>query len=98
MVRNFEYNRAVLLSDFLAKTKNIAEKNSQISDVLFIPEINGYKITFIKENCPMKISLIFKKFFSEKLKITVFANEKVELKFASESKENNTEILKEIFK
>ena len=97
MIRKFEYDRAVLLSDFLAKTKNIIEKKPQISDVHFFPEINGYKITFSKENCHVKISLIFKKFFSEKLKITVFRNGKAELTVVSESKENNDEILNKIF-
>ncbi len=98
MIRKFEYDRAVLLSDFLAKTKNIIEKNPQISDVHFIPEINGYKITFIKELCSVKISLRFKKVFLENLKIIVFINEEIELNFVSESKDNNTEILNVIFK
>lgn len=97
MIRKFEYDRAVLLSDFLAKIKNVIEKNPQISDVHFIPEINGYKINFNNKSKAVEISLCFEKNFSDKVKIKVFEGEKLKGSYVSKSKENNTEILSDIF-
>ncbi len=97
MIRKFEYDRAVLLSDFLAKIKNVIEKNPQISDVHFIPEINGYKINFNNKSKAVEISLCFEKNFLNKLKIKVFEGENLKVSYVSKSKENNTEILSDIF-
>ncbi|MBR3587953.1 MAG: hypothetical protein IKL16_00165 [Clostridia bacterium] len=97
MIRKFEYDRAVLLSDFLAKTKNIIEKKPQISDVHFIPEINGYKINFNDKSNAVEISLCFEKIFLDKLKIKVFEGENLKVSYVSNSKEKNTEILSDIF-
>lgn len=97
MIRKFEYDRAVLLSDFLAKIKNVIGKNPQISDVHFIPEINGYKINFNNKSKAVEISLCFEKNFLNKLKIKVFEGENLKVSYVSKSKENNTEILSDIF-
>ncbi len=97
MITRREYDKAVLLSDFIAKIKIFIEENPRIGDVHFIPRINGYEITFSSESHVTKISLRFKKIFSDKLKISFFEDKMLKASFVSSSKENNTEILNKIF-
>ena len=42
-IKQKDYCQAVIVSDFIAKTKNIIENNPDITDITFIPVIKGWR-------------------------------------------------------
>ena len=96
-IKQKDYDSAVILSDFITKTKNIIERNPDMTDVSFIPVIKGYDIRFKVRNDAVYISLRFKGVFTEDLKIRFYGREIVSRYFSSKNCEENTTVLNKIF-
>ncbi len=90
-----EYEKAVLMVDFIAKMRDSLELNDTVK---FIPLINGYKIDYIIGDKQINVLLDLKKRLKTKLIVNVFVNEMAEKSFTSISIEDNEKIVKEILK
>lgn len=96
-IKQKDYCQAVIVSDFIAKTKNIIENNPDITDITFIPVIKGYDIRFKAKNDSVYISLRFKRVFTKSLKIKFHGREIACRYFSSKNREENTTVLNKIF-
>jgi chaperonin GroEL (HSP60 family) len=93
-ITKLDYEKAVLMTDFLTRIRNVLEQNNSLK---FTPLINGYKIDFkISEN-QFTLLLEFKKKLKTEFIVNVFVNEIAEKAFKSVSVEDNERIIKEIF-
>lgn len=92
-----EYDQSVLVTDFITKTRTIAELNEAISDICFMPKVKGYDITFNNGTTSVNISLNFKSKLLKGIKIKKFENGILKGSFYSRNQESNTAILNKIF-
>ncbi len=92
-IRKIDYEKAVLMTDFLAKMRDSLELNETVK---FTPLINGYKIDFKLDEKQINILLDLKKGIKTKLIVNVFVNEIAEKAFISKTSEDNERIVKEI--
>ena len=92
-ITKLDYEKAVLMTDFISKTKNALEQNNTVK---FTPLINGYKIDFTLEKNQFNLLLDFNKKRKCEFIVNVFVNEIAEKSFKSLSKEDNEKIIKEI--
>jgi hypothetical protein len=90
-----EYEKAVLMVNFIAKIRDSLELNDTVK---FTPLNNGYKIDFKLDDKQINILLDLKKGIKTKLIVNVFVNEIAEKSFISVSSEDNEKIVKEILK
>ena len=92
-ITKLDYEKAVLMTDFISKTKNALEQNNTVK---FTPLINGYKIDFTLEKNQFNLLLDFNKKRKVEFIVNVFVNEIAEKAFKSLSTEDNDKIIKEI--
>ena len=92
-ITKLDYEKAVLMTDFISKTKNALEQNNTVK---FTPLINGYKIDFTLEKNQFNLLLDFNKKRKCEFIVNVFVNEIAEKSFKSLSTEDNDKIIKEI--
>ncbi|MBQ2775675.1 MAG: hypothetical protein IJF40_07310 [Clostridia bacterium] len=92
-----EYDQSVLVADFIAKTRSIAQSNEDISDICFMPKVKGYEITFNNGTTAINISLNFKSKILKGIKIKKLVNGATKGSFYSKSQEDNTCIINKIF-
>ena len=92
-ITKLNYEKAVLMTDFISKTKNALEQNNTVK---FTPLINGYKIDFTLEKNQFNLLLDFNKKRKCEFIVNVFVNEIAEKSFKSLSTEDNDKIIKEI--
>lgn len=94
-ITKLDYEKAVLMTDFISKTKNALEQNNTVK---FTPLINGYKIDFTLEKNQFNLLLDFNKKRKCEFIVNVFVNEIAEKSFKSVSAEDNEKIINEIIK
>lgn len=94
-ITKLDYEKAVLMTDFLTKTRNALEQNNTVK---FTPLINGYKIDFTLEENQFTFLLDFNKKRKSEFIVNVFVNEIAEKTFKSVSAEDNERIVNEIIK
>ena len=94
-ITKLDYEKAVLMTDFISKTKNALEQNNTVK---FTPLINGYKIDFTLEKNQFNLLLDFNKKRKCEFIVNVFVNEIAEKSFKSLSAEDNEKIINEIIK
>ena len=94
-ITKLDYEKAVLMTDFLTKTRNALEQNNTVN---FTPLINGYKIDFTLEENQFTLLLDFNKKRKSEFIVNVFVNEIAEKTFKSVSAEDNERIVNEIIK
>ena len=94
-ITKLDYEKAVLMTDFLTKTRNALEQNNTVK---FTPLINGYKIDFTLEKNQFTLLLDFNKKRKSEFIVNVFVNEIAEKTFKSVSSEDNERIVNEIIK
>lgn len=94
-ITKLDYEKAVLMTDFLTKTRNALEQNNTVK---FTPLINGYKIDFTLEENHFTLLLDFNKKRKSEFIVNVFVNEIAEKTFKSVSAEDNERIVNEIIK
>ena len=94
-ITKLDYEKAVLMTDFLTKTRNALEQNNTVK---FTPLINGYKIDFTLEENQFTLLLDFNKKRKSEFIVNVFVNEIAEKTFKSVSAEDNERIVNEIIK
>ncbi len=92
-----EYDKSVVLTDFLSEFKLIINDNKQIKNVVFMPKIAGYRITFDYKDIPSEILLSLNKSkFTVKMKVDYIKQNKKMKTFLSKSQNDNQEILNQI--
>ena len=92
-----EYDKSVILVDFLSEFKSNINGNQGIENVVFTPVISGYCISFDYNNVPSEISLTLNKSkFSVKLKVGCKIGNQKEKTFISKNQNDNKEILNKI--
>ena len=94
-ITKLDYEKAVLMTDFISKTKNALEQNNTVK---YTPLINGYKIDFTLEKNQFNLLLDFNKKRKCEFIVNVFVNEIAEKSFKSVSAEDNEKIINEIIK
>ena len=94
-ITKLDYEKAVLMTDFISKTKNALEQNNTVK---FTPLINGYKIDFTLEKNQFNLLLDFNKKRKCEFIVNIFVNEIAEKSFKSVSAEDNEKIINEIIK
>ena len=92
-IRKIDYEKAVLMTDFLTKMRDSLEMNETVK---FTPRISGYQITFENEAGNIVVLLDFNKKLKAEITVNVFVNEIAEKAFISETSEDNERIVKEI--
>ena len=84
-----EYENAVLFADFTGKTKKAFLKNN-ITDFCFVPQVNGYEISYKKNGENIVISIKFRRVFRGiKIQTTRQIHKKC---FCSKSSDENTAV------
>ena len=94
-ITKLDYEKAVLMTDFISKTKNALEQNNTVK---YTPLINGYKIDFTLEKNQFNLLLDFNKKRKCEFIVNVFVNEIAEKSFKTVSAEDNEKIINEIIK
>ena len=93
-----EYDKSVILINFLSEFRLKINDNKHIESVVFTPEITGYCIKFDYNNIPSKISLILNNSkFTVKMKVKYIKGNEETKTFLSKSKEDNQEFLNKLF-
>ncbi len=92
-----EYDKSVILVDFLSEFKEKTKDNENIKNVIFLPEIAGYCIKFDYNDIPSKISLSLNKSkFKSSMKVKYIRRDEELKTFLSRNKKDNQEILNQI--
>ncbi len=92
-----DYDKFVLMTNFLTEFKQKANAMSNVEKVVFEPQVKGYKIAFIYDNIDSEIILFVNKgVFATKLKIEYVVEDRKIKDFVSESEEENREIINSI--
>lgn len=90
-----EYEKSVLVADFINKIKNIFREDDRITEFCFIPKTKGYEISYKKNGETVVISIKFRGFFDGmKIKTTRRIRKKT---FCSKTIEDNSAVLNKIF-
>ena len=89
-----DYEKAMLMVDFLTKIRHTLEQNASAK---FTPLIKGYKIDFENEEKRISILLDLYGKMKNKLVVNVFVNDIAERSFESFSKDDNEKIIEELF-
>ena len=98
LITKNEYDKSVILVDFLSEFKSNINGNQDIKNVVFTPVIAGYCIRFDYKKIPSEIELSLNKSkFSVKMKVDCKIGNQKEKTFISKSKEDNQEILNKLF-
>ena len=90
-----EYAQTVLLADFIAKIKVVVQSDKNIAGIKFVPEIQGYDISFSQNDVAVKIILI--KDDSDGMYIEKYVSGKLTDSYLSHSKDDNSTIMNCIF-
>lgn len=92
-----EYDKSVILVDFLSEFNSKIKDNQNIENIVFIPQINGYRINFVYSDVPCVILLsLVKNLFSVKMTVEyAYGSEKTK-KFTSKNENNNKEIIAQL--
>ncbi|MEE1502867.1 MAG: hypothetical protein UGF89_01305 [Acutalibacteraceae bacterium] len=89
-----EYDKSVILINFLSEFKLKTKDNKNIENVVFLPENQGYRIAFYYNNVSSVILLTLNKSkFTVKMKVEYIKGNEETKTFLSKSKEDNQEIL-----
>ena len=92
-----EYDKSVILVDFLSEFKSDINGNKDIENVVFTPIISGYCIKFDYKKIPSEIELSLNKSkFSVKMKVDCKIGNQKEKTFISKNQNDNKEILNKI--
>lgn len=95
-IRQYEYERSVLLVDFLKKIRLCFESDTDISEILFTPKINGYEISCLKDEIRITFDLKMKGVLYPCLKIRKYENEELKSSYISKSNEDNNAVIQKI--
>lgn len=92
-----EYDKSVVLINFLSEFKSKIKDNKNIENVVFLPQRQGYYITFDYNNTPSTISLSLNNSkFTVKMKVEYIFGNKKSKAFISKSENNNQEIINQL--
>lgn len=92
-----DYDKMLLLTNFLSEFKQRISEMSNVKDVIFKPQIKGYNISFTYNNISSEIVLsVNSGVLTTKLKVRyIVGNEKVK-DFVSRNDDENREIINKI--
>ena len=89
-----EYDKFCLVVNFLTEFKEKIKDNNNVENVIFTPQVNGYRITFDYSNIPCVISLSYvKNLFSVKMTVEYMYGSEKSKNFTSKTETDNQEIL-----
>ena len=95
MITKDFYNRSVKCTCFLNELKNFFEANNSITDVRFIPVINGYEVEYINNGISEKLCINIKSKFYDGMIIKKYVDGKFRKLYFT--KENFSETVSRIF-
>lgn len=89
-----EYDKFCLVVNFLTGFKEKIKDNKNVENVIFTPQVNGYRITLDYSNIPCVISLSYvKNLFSVKMTVEYMYGSEKSKNFTSKTETDNQEIL-----
>ncbi len=97
-VKQYEYDRSLLLTDFIGKIRDSSQKNSCVSDLIFIPKVNGYEINYSSDGVVHKIEITTKGILCSRLRIRKYEDNLLKGSYSSKSKDDNLSVIQNIFK
>jgi len=77
-----------MIAEFVKEIRDISTKNENITDIMFTPITDGYKISFVYNNdTKVKVAARVKGFFRKKLIIEKYVDSKLSVSYKAQSKE-----------
>lgn len=92
-----DYDKFALMTNFLTEFKQTTDTMRNVEEVVFVPQVKGYKIAFIYNAVPFEIMLSVNKIFLiTKLKIEYLVENRMIKDFISENEDENRIIINSI--
>ncbi len=87
MITNNDYEKAVLIVEFIKEIKDRTAEKESITDVLFKPTKKGYEVSFSESGKNVRFTVEVKGFFVKKLIIRKFTDAKMTASYKGHNKE-----------
>ncbi len=87
MITNSDYEKSVLLGDFVKEVRDIATKKQTVTDIRFAPAVGGYEVRFVYGGKNIQVNAEVKGFFTKKLIIKKYVDGKKAAKYKVHRKE-----------
>ena len=87
MITNNDYEKSVLLVDFVKEVRDSAADKQTVTDIRFIPVAGGYEVSLVCGGRNVKVTAEVKGFFSKKLIIKRYVGGKMTASYKAHSKE-----------
>ncbi len=95
-----DYNKALLIADFISKLKKELNSSASVTDIVFKPKPEGYEISFKENGNKVRLTLktsrsIFRKY---RLKVNVFFGDELKSSFRSDNSEASITKIKSLLR
>ena len=87
MITNNDYEKSVLITQFLKELKDRISEKENITDVLFKPVVKGYEVSFLHSGKNIRVTADVKGFSVKKLIIIKYADGKKVVGYKAHNKE-----------
>jgi len=97
-ITNNDYDKAILITNFIQEFKFKANDAKDIEKIVFSPKIGGYDISFTCYSIPCSITLsVDKSKFTSKMKVEYIKGKEKSKVYETKNEEENREIISRIF-
>ena len=93
MITNNCYEKSVLLGTFVKEVRDIVAEKETVTDILFMPVICGYEVSFKSGGRNVKVTADVKGFFLNKLIIKKFVDGKATALYKAYNKEEISHLI-----
>ncbi len=87
MITNNDYEKSVLLGDFVKEFRDRAAEKQTVTDIRFTPVIGGYEVSFVYGGKNIQVNAKVKGFFTKKLTIKKYVDGKMTATYKAHRKE-----------
>ncbi len=87
MITNNDYEKSVLLGDFVKEVKDRAAEKETVTNILFAPVVGGYEVSFQNSETSVRVMAVVKGFFAKKLTIRKYVDGKMTATYKADRKE-----------
>ena len=90
------YNRSLLIADFISKIKTVLEAMPEATDILFSPEAKGYTVSFRynESSCTLRLNTLRRPFGKHRLKLRIYKEGILQETFSVSDTQRGAERLK----
>lgn len=87
MITNNDYEKSVLLGDFVKEVRDRATEKQTVTDIRFTPVVGGYEVSFVCGGKNIQVKAEVKGFFTKKMIIKRYVGGKMTASYKAHSKE-----------